>query len=141
MQPDAQGRIGKILCASSPGHRTCTVGEVLTTMQPQSVAAPAAMRVTPAASHTRRWLKKIYRGGIGCRAVPAAVLTDIAAEIAAGALSREDPGVACANPAFHACQFRQALQCCKAESHGAWGMGLAVRRARPVFCLFGQCSL
>ena len=90
--------------------RRCAIGEVLTTMQPQSVAAPAAVTVTPAASHTRRWLKKTYRGGIGCRAVPAAVLTDMAAEMVKRALSREDPGVACANPAFHACQFtmRQA---------------------------------
>ena len=117
--------------------RRCAIGEVLTTMQPQSVAAPAAVTVTPAASHTRRWLKKTYRGGIGCRAVPAAVLTDIAAQIAAGALSREDPGVARANLAMPASFGRYR----KAESDGAWGMGLAVRRATPRFLPFWVVQL
>lgn len=56
MQPDAQDRVGKIPCTGSLGHRTCAVGGALTTMQPQSAVAPVT--VTPAASHTRRWLKK-----------------------------------------------------------------------------------
>ena len=101
--------------------RRCAIGEVLTTMQPQSVAAPAAVTVTPAASHTRRWLKKTYRGGIGCRAVPAAVLTDMAAEMVKRALSREDPGVARANPATLACSdsHRNAARQ-KATERRAW---------------------
>jgi hypothetical protein len=88
-------------------------------MQSQSAVAPVT--VTPAASHTRRWLKKTYRNEIGCRTVPAAVLTDMAAEIGAQALTRENPAVASANPATLACSdsHRNAARQ-KATELGAW---------------------
>ena len=119
--------------------RRCAIGEVLTTMQPQSVAAPAAVTVTPAASHTRRWLKKIYRSEVDCRAALAAVLTDMAAEIGAQALSRQDPGVARANPATPASsgRYRDAARR-KATERGAWAWAWRCDGHAPFFAFLGS---